>query len=105
MSFIGSILRIIGFAVGILVGLSLGFLIFRHTESKDVKVPKDECGELKRLEKLVNKYERGLIHFEHQVVLQESSPNLLIPASITSTNELVAVWDLEMGKINPSEHK
>ncbi|XP_022005232.1 phosphatidylinositol 3-kinase, root isoform isoform X2 [Helianthus annuus] len=106
------------------------------------KVPKEERGELERLEKLVNKYERGLIQrvdwldrlafkamekikdlesskngsshlyvlvdfcsFEHRVVLQESGPNLLIPASITSTNELVTVWDPEVGKINPSEHK
>ncbi|KAK1433890.1 hypothetical protein QVD17_10808 [Tagetes erecta] len=106
------------------------------------KVPKEERGELERLEKLVNKYERGLIQrvdwldrlafkamekikdlenskngsshlyvlvdfcsFEHRVVLQESGPNLLIPASITSTNELVTVWDPEVGKVNPSEHK
>ncbi|KAL7609297.1 phosphatidylinositol 3-kinase, root isoform [Lactuca sativa] len=106
------------------------------------KVPKDERGELERLEKLVNKYERGQIQrvdwldrlafksmdkikdlesskngsshlfvlidfcsFEHRVVLQESGPNLLIPASIASTNELVTVWDPELGKINPSEHK
>ncbi|KAI7735497.1 hypothetical protein M8C21_017855 [Ambrosia artemisiifolia] len=106
------------------------------------KVPKGERGELERLEKLVNKYERGLIQrvdwldrlafkamekikdvekskngsshlyvlvdfcsFEHRVVMQESGPNLLIPASITSTNELVTVWDPEVGKINPSEHK
>nr|XP_043607077.1 phosphatidylinositol 3-kinase, root isoform [Erigeron canadensis] len=106
------------------------------------KVPKEERGELERLEKLVNKYERGLIQrvdwldrlafkamdkikdlesskngsshlyllvdfcsFEHRVVLQESGPNLIIPASITSTNELVTVWDPEVGKINPSEHK
>nr|GEY03891.1 phosphatidylinositol 3-kinase, root isoform isoform X1 [Tanacetum cinerariifolium] len=106
------------------------------------KVPKEERGELERLEKLVNKYERGQIQrvdwldrlafkamdkikdlesskngsshlyvlvdfssFEHRVVLQESGPNLIIPASINSTNELVTVWDPEVGKINPSEHK
>ncbi|KAL8245245.1 hypothetical protein R6Q59_011503 [Mikania micrantha] len=39
MSFFGSLLGIIGFAIGIPVGLFLGFLIFRHTESADVKNP------------------------------------------------------------------
>ncbi|KAI3802690.1 hypothetical protein L1987_30831 [Smallanthus sonchifolius] len=102
-------------------------------------VPKDEREELKRLEKLVNKYESGLIQrvdwldrlafksmekksrilkaIKNEVLIYMClsisvvlnielfcRPNLLIPASITSTNELV-VWDLEMGKINPSEHK
>ncbi|KAG5522167.1 hypothetical protein RHGRI_034373 [Rhododendron griersonianum] len=105
------------------------------------KVPKEECGELERLEKLVNKYERGQIprvdwldrlafkamdkikeresgrngsslyvvvefcSFEHRVVFQESGPNFLIPSPITTSNELVTVWDPEVGKINPSEHK
>ncbi|KAL3837733.1 hypothetical protein ACJIZ3_022324 [Penstemon smallii] len=106
------------------------------------KVPKDERGELERLEKLVNKYERGQIQrvdwldrlafksmekikeresikngsshlyivvdfcsFEHRVVFQESGANFLIPSPIASTNELVTVWDPELGKINPSEHK
>lgn len=105
------------------------------------KVPKEERGELERLEKLVNKYERGQIQridwldrlafkamekikeressrngnshlylvvdfcgFEHRVVLQDSVP-LVSPISIASTNELVTVWDPEVGKINPSEHK
>ena len=29
----------------------------------------------------------------------------MIPSPIASTNELVTVWDPEVGKINPSEHK
>ncbi|GMP82765.1 hypothetical protein CsSME_00036933 [Camellia sinensis var. sinensis] len=105
------------------------------------KVPKEERGELERLEKLVNKYERGQIQrvdwldrlafkamdkikeresgrngsclylvvefcsFEHRVVFQESGANFLIPSPITTSNELVTVWDPEVGKINPSEHK
>ncbi|XP_051152038.1 phosphatidylinositol 3-kinase, root isoform isoform X2 [Andrographis paniculata] len=106
------------------------------------KVPKEERGELERLEKLVNKYERGQIQridwldrlafkamekikeresikngsshlyvivdfcsFEHRVVFQESGANFLIPSPIASRNELVTVWDPEVGKINPSEHK
>ncbi|KAM7484229.1 hypothetical protein LguiA_000238 [Lonicera macranthoides] len=106
------------------------------------KVPKGERGELERLEKLMNKYERGQIQrvdwldrlafkaiekvkeresirngsshlylvvdfcsFEHRVVFQESGANFLIPSPIASTNELVTVWDPEVGKINPSEHK
>ncbi|KAG2702007.1 hypothetical protein I3843_06G065900 [Carya illinoinensis] len=106
------------------------------------KVPQHERGELERLEKLVNKYERGQIQpvdwldrltfkamdrikdrespknggshvyvvvdfssFEHQVVFQESGANFLLPSPITSTNEIVNVWDPEVGKINPSEHK
>lgn len=106
------------------------------------KVSKEERGEMERLEKLVNKYERGQIQrvdwldrlafkamekikeresnkngsshiylvtefcsFEHRVVFQESGANFLIPSPIASTNELVTVWDPEVGKINPSEHK
>ncbi|KAB1207894.1 Phosphatidylinositol 3-kinase, root isoform [Morella rubra] len=106
------------------------------------KVPQHERGELERLEKLVNKYERGQIQrvdwldrltfksmdkikeressrnggshlyvvvdfcsFEHRVVFQESGANFLLPSPITSTNEIVTVWDPEVGKINPSEHK
>ncbi|KAF2286664.1 hypothetical protein GH714_023347 [Hevea brasiliensis] len=106
------------------------------------KVPRHERGELERLEKLVNKYERGQIQcidwldrltfkamekikerescrngsshlylvidfcsFEHRVVFQESGANFLLPSPIASTNELVIVWDPELGKINPSEHK
>ncbi|XP_022962160.1 phosphatidylinositol 3-kinase, root isoform [Cucurbita moschata] len=106
------------------------------------KVPRHERGELERLEKLVNKYERGqILHvdwldritfkameqireresskngnsklylivdfsgFEHRVVFQESGANFLLPSPIASTNEIVNVWDPEMGKINPSEHK
>ncbi|XP_059656126.1 phosphatidylinositol 3-kinase, root isoform isoform X2 [Cornus florida] len=106
------------------------------------KVPKEERGEVERLEKLVNKYERGQIQrvdwldrlafkamekikeresgrngsshlylvvdfcsFEHRVVFQESGANFFIPSPIAATNELVTVWDPEVGKINPSEHK
>ncbi|GMN41597.1 hypothetical protein TIFTF001_010820 [Ficus carica] len=106
------------------------------------KVPKHERGELERLEKLMNKYERGQIQhvdwldrlafksiekikeressrngssnlylvvefggFEHRVVFQESGANFLLPSPIASTNEIVTVWDPEVGKINPSEHK
>ncbi|KAJ0663462.1 putative C2 domain, synaptotagmin-like mitochondrial-lipid-binding domain, C2 domain superfamily [Helianthus annuus] len=39
MSFVGSLLGITGFAIGIPVGVSLGFLVFGHTESTDVKSP------------------------------------------------------------------
>ncbi|XP_011042652.1 PREDICTED: phosphatidylinositol 3-kinase, root isoform [Populus euphratica] len=106
------------------------------------KVPKHERGEVERLEKLVNKYERGQIQcvdwldrltfeamekikerenckngnsslylvvdfcsLEHRVVFQESGANFLLPSPITSSNEHVTVWDPEIGKINPSEHK
>ncbi|KFK40782.1 hypothetical protein AALP_AA2G040200 [Arabis alpina] len=106
------------------------------------KVPRQERGELERLEKLMNKYERGQIQsidwldrlmlksldtikeqegskhgnshlylvidfcsFEHRVVFQESGANLLITSPIGSTNEFVTVWDTELGRINPSEHK
>ncbi|KAF3604797.1 hypothetical protein F2Q69_00039203 [Brassica cretica] len=106
------------------------------------KVPRHECGELERLEKLMNKFERGQIQsidwldrlmlnsldkikeqesskhgnsnlylvidfcsFEHRVVFQESGANVLITSPIGSTNEFVTVWDTELGKFNPSEHK
>ncbi|XP_058088685.1 phosphatidylinositol 3-kinase, root isoform isoform X2 [Magnolia sinica] len=106
------------------------------------KVPRHERGELERLEKLFNKYERGQIQqidwldhltfkaldkikeressrsgdshislivdfcsFEHRVVFQESGANFFSPSPISSTNELVTVWDPEVGRINPSEHK
>ncbi|GLU03095.1 hypothetical protein SLE2022_203130 [Rubroshorea leprosula] len=106
------------------------------------KVPKHERGELERLEKLVNKYERGQIQhvdwldrltfkamerikeheslrngssslylvidfcsFEHRIVFQESGANFLLPSPIASSNELVIVWDPEVGRINPAEHK
>ncbi|PNY03778.1 phosphatidylinositol 3-kinase root [Trifolium pratense] len=106
------------------------------------KVPRHERGELERLEKLVNKYERGQIQrvdwldrltfktmekikereslkngsshlylvvdfcsFEHRVVFQESGANFVLPSPIASTNDIVIVWDPEVGKINPSEHK
>ncbi|KAL5723815.1 phosphatidylinositol 3-kinase [Ranunculus cassubicifolius] len=106
------------------------------------KVPRHERGELERLEKLVNKYERGQIQpidwldrltfkamekikekenskngsshlnlivdfcsFEHRVVFQESGANFLSPSPVSSTNEIVTVWDPEVGRTNPSEHK
>ncbi|KAK6931044.1 Phosphatidylinositol 3-/4-kinase, catalytic domain [Dillenia turbinata] len=106
------------------------------------KVPRNERGELERLEKLVNKYERGqiqrvdwldrltfkamdknkereslkngsshlylvvdLLSLEHRVVYQETGANFFLPSAVASTNELVMVWDPEVGKINPSEHK
>ncbi|KAK7829511.1 phosphatidylinositol 3-kinase [Quercus suber] len=106
------------------------------------KVPRHERGELERLEKLENKYERGQIQrvdwldrltikakerikeressknggshlylivdfcsFEHRVVFQETGANFLLPSPLTTTNEIVIVWDPEVGKINPSEHK
>ncbi|GAU33793.1 hypothetical protein TSUD_221310 [Trifolium subterraneum] len=106
------------------------------------KVPRHERGELERLEKLVNKYERGQIQrvdwldrltfktmekikereslkngsshlylvvdfcsFEHRVVFQESGANFVLPSPIASTNDIVIVWDPEVGKVNPSEHK
>ncbi|KAL9666604.1 hypothetical protein QQ045_000939 [Rhodiola kirilowii] len=43
--------------------------------------------------------------FEHRVVFQESGANFFVPSPIASTNELVLVWDPEVGKPNPSEHK
>ncbi|CAL5003099.1 unnamed protein product [Urochloa decumbens] len=106
------------------------------------KVPKNERGEIERLERLVNKYERGQIQhvdwldrlafsamekakekecerkanlypslvvelcsFEHRVVFQESGANFYIPAPVSLSNELVTVWDPELGRTNPSEHK
>ncbi|XP_008795925.1 phosphatidylinositol 3-kinase, root isoform-like [Phoenix dactylifera] len=106
------------------------------------KVPKCEQGEIERLERLVNKYERGQIQhidwldrltfkavekikeresgrcdnshlslvvdfcsFEHRVVFQESGANFYAPSPVSSTNEVVTVWDPEVGRTNPSEHK
>ncbi|XP_078431402.1 vacuolar protein sorting 34 [Wolffia australiana] len=43
--------------------------------------------------------------FEHRVVFQESGVNYFFPSSVSSTNELVTVWDPEVGKSNPSENK
>ncbi|GLU17007.1 hypothetical protein SLE2022_334060 [Rubroshorea leprosula] len=37
--------------------------------------------------------------------MQDSGANFLLPSPITSSNELVIVWDPELGKINASEHK
>ncbi|KAL6644171.1 hypothetical protein ACP70R_015779 [Stipagrostis hirtigluma subsp. patula] len=106
------------------------------------KVPKRERDEIERLERLVNKYERGQIQhvawlddlafsavdeakkkecerktnmypslvvefcsFEHRVVFQESGENFYVPAPVSLPNELVTVWDPEVGRTNPSEHK
>ncbi|CAA6665549.1 unnamed protein product [Spirodela intermedia] len=94
------------------------------------KVPRHERGELERIENLINKYERGQIQridwldnlafrignshlslivdfcsFEHRVVFQESGVNYFFPSSVSSSNELVTVWDPEVGKSNPSENK
>ncbi|GAB2220488.1 hypothetical protein Drorol1_Dr00008141 [Drosera rotundifolia] len=106
------------------------------------KVPRHERGELDRLEKHMNKYERGEIQridwldrlafqsmkkikerescgsktshlyivvdfcsFEHQVVYQESGANVFLPPPVGAANDIVWVWDPEVGKINPSEHK
>ncbi|CAA7402283.1 unnamed protein product [Spirodela intermedia] len=43
--------------------------------------------------------------FEHRVVFQESGVNYFFPSSVSSSNELVTVWDPEVGKSNPSENK
>ncbi|KAK8480720.1 hypothetical protein V6N13_090395 [Hibiscus sabdariffa] len=43
--------------------------------------------------------------FERRVVFQEAGANFLLSSPIASSNELVIVWDPEVGKINPSEHK
>lgn len=106
------------------------------------KVPKHEQGEVERLEKLVNKYERGQLRhiewldrlafkaieqiketesrrcgsthlhlvvdlrtFEHPVAFQEAGANLMLQSPISTANELVTVWDPEVGKQNPSENK
>ncbi|AQK52127.1 Phosphatidylinositol 3-kinase VPS34 [Zea mays] len=106
------------------------------------KVPRNERGEIERLERLVNKYERGQIQhvdwldrlafsamdkamekecerkanlypslvvelcsFEHRIVFQESGANFYTPAPVSLSNELVTVWDPELGRTNPSEHK
>ncbi|CAN6835972.1 unnamed protein product, partial [Brassica oleracea] len=104
------------------------------------KVPWHECGELERLEKLMNKFERGQIQsidwldrlmlksldkikeqesskhgnsnlylvidfcsFEHRVVFQVQSS--LLKNLSKSGAKFVTVWDTELGKFNPSEHK
>ncbi|KAL6620200.1 hypothetical protein ACP70R_035339 [Stipagrostis hirtigluma subsp. patula] len=106
------------------------------------KIPKNERSEIERLDRLVNKYERGqikhvdwldrlafsamdkakekeckrteilypslvveLCSFEHMVVFQESGADFYVPTPISSLNELVTVWDPELGRTNPSEHK
>ncbi|CAM6104701.1 unnamed protein product [Calypogeia fissa] len=106
------------------------------------KVPKHERGEVERLEKLVNKFERGqlphidwldrltfksierikdeesrrcgkthlhlivdLRTFEHPVAFQELGAHPLMQSPISSSNELVTVWDPEVGRQNPSENK
>jgi hypothetical protein len=37
--------------------------------------------------------------------MQESGANFYIPAPVSLSNELVTVWDPELGRTNPSEHK
>ncbi|KAH9554610.1 hypothetical protein CY35_08G072300 [Sphagnum magellanicum] len=106
------------------------------------QVPKRERGELERLEKLMNKFERGQVAhiewldsltfkaierikeeeskrngsthlhlivdlrtFEHPVAFQELGANLLMQSPISPSNELVTVWDPEVGRQNPSENK
>ncbi|KAK2395675.1 Phosphatidylinositol 3- and 4-kinase family protein [Trifolium repens] len=79
------------------------------------KVPRHERGELERLEKLEREsLKNGSSHlylvvdfcsFEHRVVFQESGENFVLPSPIAPTNDIVIVWDPEVGKINPSEHK
>ncbi|KAK1299177.1 hypothetical protein QJS10_CPB14g00351 [Acorus calamus] len=106
------------------------------------KVPRIERGELERLEKMTNKYERGQIQridwmdllafraldqikeressrngnshlslvvdfcsLEHRVVFQESDVKSFSASPVSPTNELVVVWDPEVGRVNPSEHK
>nr|CAD1822783.1 unnamed protein product [Ananas comosus var. bracteatus] len=39
------------------------------------------------------------------VVFQEPGANFYAPSPVSSTNELVTVWDPEVGRTNPSEHK
>ncbi|KAK1320919.1 hypothetical protein QJS10_CPA03g00525 [Acorus calamus] len=105
-------------------------------------VPRNERGELERLEKMTNKYERGQIQridwmdllafraldqikeressrngnshlslvvdfcsLEHRVVFQESDVKSFSASPVSPTNELVVVWDPEVGRVNPSEHK
>ncbi|WOL00368.1 phosphatidylinositol 3-kinase, root isoform isoform X1 [Canna indica] len=43
--------------------------------------------------------------FEHRVVFQESGATFFAPSPVSSTNELVTVWDPEVGRSNLSEHK
>nr|CAD1822733.1 unnamed protein product [Ananas comosus var. bracteatus] len=93
------------------------------------KVPKNERGEIERLERLVNKYERGQTQridwldrltfnsvekikekecnkSENSLLsLVEPGANFYAPSPVSSTNELVTVWDPEVGRTNPSEHK
>ncbi|KAI3937878.1 hypothetical protein MKW92_004481 [Papaver armeniacum] len=102
------------------------------------KVPRPDRGELERLDKLVNKYERGQIQridwldrltfksiekvkekeryskgnshlslivdfcsFEHRVVFQQIFCHHLLYLQQMSS----LLWDPEVGRINPSEHK
>ena len=36
---------------------------------------------------------------------QESGANFYAPTPVSLSNELVTVWDPELGRTNPSEHK
>ncbi|XP_066361256.1 phosphatidylinositol 3-kinase, root isoform-like [Miscanthus floridulus] len=111
------------------------------------KIPKNERSEMERLDRLVNKYEKGQIQHvdwldhltfnaaellankekeckrngslypslvvdfcnfaqsDYRVVLQESGATSHLPTAVPSTNELVTVWDPELGRTNPSEQK
>lgn len=63
------------------------------------KVKEREC-ETSQLSLMVD-----FCKFEHRVVFQESGVNFFSPSPASSANELVTVWDPEVGRINPSEHK
>ncbi|WVZ98390.1 hypothetical protein U9M48_043844 [Paspalum notatum var. saurae] len=110
------------------------------------KVPKNQRGEIERLDRVVKKYERGQIQRidwldrlafsavekaikekeckrdgylypslvvdfcnfarrDYRVVFQESGVSFHVPTTVPSSNELVTVWDPELGRTNPSEHK
>uniref|UniRef100_A0ACD5X4Y6 Uncharacterized protein n=1 Tax=Avena sativa TaxID=4498 RepID=A0ACD5X4Y6_AVESA len=62
----------------------------------------------KECEKLENSFPSLVVEFcsfEHRVVFQESGANFYAPAPVSLSNELVTVWDPELGRTNPSEHK
>nr|CAB3461581.1 unnamed protein product [Digitaria exilis] len=42
---------------------------------------------------------------DYRVVFQESGGNFHVPTTVSSSNELVTIWDPELGRTNPSEHK
>lgn len=110
------------------------------------KVPKNQRGEIERLDRLIKKYERGQIqcidwldhlafnavekankekeykrngysypslvvdfcdfaHGDYRVIFQESGVSFHVPTTVPLYNQLVNVWDPELGRTNPSEHK